>query len=300
MKNIYKLSLTAAVASLILVGCGAGESIGDLVAGDIDDERFPVTGQFVDTYVEGLKFSCTKVDKEEGTTITSTGVTNAKGEYTCDANSNVEFSLGTYVIGSGQSGGFDGEIISPIDIAIGDVAIYDIAQLLQTIDSDFSDGAINIPADFNALENIDVKPGDAGFDDLMADALGVTVLISEKEAADHLNASIRAAYEGTEPVDILALVSGKIASILTYDGESLTLTFEGNGDYTEDRAADGSCVGTWEVVNVNDKDYIAVTCDGETTSGIAYDFNEIGSVTIISGDINSGDSFTESVTFTNI
>ena len=46
--------------------------------------------QFVDTYVSGLNYACSSDIK---------GVTNEKGEYTCNVGDSVEFSIGSYVIG---------------------------------------------------------------------------------------------------------------------------------------------------------------------------------------------------------
>ena len=75
-----KIGLMALGLSMILLN-GCGGSGGGTVSsaggatGGIGGGTATVTGQFIDTYVEGLSYTCSS-----GTT----GVTNSAGEYTCN------------------------------------------------------------------------------------------------------------------------------------------------------------------------------------------------------------------------
>ena len=125
MKNGYKLGLAAVAVSISLVGCGGSTS------------TETVTGQFVDTYVSGLNYTCSS-----GTT----GVTNTDGEYTCNVGDTVEFSLGGYVLGSvtASSGIVTPEILYPSETDTISPEALNVAQLLQTLDDGTNEGIITI------------------------------------------------------------------------------------------------------------------------------------------------------------
>ena len=176
MKVSYKLSVAAIVASLSLVGCGSSsvENAIDEVINDVTGDA-TVTGQFVDTYVSGLNYSCTS-----GTT----GITNNMGEYTCLEGDTVEFSLGGYVLGSATA---SSGIVTPEDIQPNNPdAALNVAQLLQTLDTDPTDDIITIAENFTDLDDVTIALDDELFDDLMETELGVA-LVTEDEAQIHLD-----------------------------------------------------------------------------------------------------------------
>lgn len=280
MKKSYKLSLAAIAASVLLVGCGSAEEI----FGDDDDNspNIPFTGQFVDTYVKGLNYKCIGFIDGVPDQITASGITNEKGEFTCSNRGElVEFSVGNYVIGSYRNSGFDKDaapIVTPYDLYSRSFeAAINLAQLLQTLDDGTTEGALTIPANFTALDNVDTKPDNADFDALMADALpNVTALVSEEVAEAHLDETLvslgirDAPAPAPAPVpsdDTAALesfVSGKLISV---EGE-LEATFASDGSYSEvyqDEGSTGTCSGTWKVLGTTTLETIC-TKDGEAIS----------------------------------
>ncbi len=139
------------------------------------------TGQFVDDPVQGLGYVCSSG---------SSGVTSAAGEYICGVGDNVTFSIGPVTIGTiaAQSGMITPYSLFPNDTA----AAYNLARLLQSLDTDPDDAIIIID---NTL--VDLLPADMDFssETFAADvegALNIT-LVSLEEAQSRLNDAILAA-----------------------------------------------------------------------------------------------------------
>ncbi len=196
--KFIQMSLVASTI-VLFTACGGVDSI--VESFDPDDAsdfvQASYTGQFVDTYVKGLNYTCTgKIYSDDGedtgdTQTTSSGVTNDKGEFTCNEGDVVEFSIGSYVIGSTYA--YHNPIVTPYEIGLGGTeAVINVAQLLQTIDDKSIDGVLTIPDNFTALDGVTVTPQDTDFDALMADALNVTSLVSEEDAKAHLDETISA------------------------------------------------------------------------------------------------------------
>ena len=300
MKNIYKLSLAAVAASLVLVSCGSVEDLVEEYVGDEDSTSEGVNkfvGQFIDTNVQGLNYTCSSGP---------TGVTDSKGTFTCNEGDDVTFSLGKYVLGSATLYDNSKPIITPHNLnSMTAAGKLDVAQLLQTLDSDTSDGVLTIPDNFNTLNGSDIVPDNSDFDLAMASALGVESLISVEVATAHLmtsytNAGLEEAAsrltedtrylaeqandfeeeltveEPTNTGSLVDFVSGKVFSYtdntLNSDRVILRATFSTNGDYYEvfDDADNveaeelGTCSGKWTVLSEGGKDYIGVSCDGTT------------------------------------
>jgi len=182
----HKITLTATsivLSTLLLTGCGGGSSSGS------DNETKEVTGQFIDTYVEGLNYTCSSGAE---------GVTNSEGEYTCNEGDTVEFSLGEYVLGSATA---SSGIVTPVTLYPEDAdAALNVAQLLQTLDSDSDDGIITIPEDFSDLDDVAVTPEDDAFDETMEEKLDEP-LVSETDAQEHMDEAFSS--------NLTALLSGK-------------------------------------------------------------------------------------------
>lgn len=177
MSNGYKLGLAAIAVSISLVGCGSDSTS---TVADVESDVATVTGQFVDTYVSGLNYTCSS-----GTT----GVTNNLGEYTCNVGDTVEFSLGGYVLGSAaaSSGIVTPEALYPDNPE----AALNVAQVIQSLDADPTDDIITIPENFTALDDVDTTPEDVDFDDLietvLIEAEIADSLVSEEDAQAHLD-----------------------------------------------------------------------------------------------------------------
>jgi len=190
----HKITLTATsivLSTLLLTGCGGGSSSGS------DDETKEVTGQFIDTYVEGLNYTCSSGTK---------GVTNSEGEYTCNEGDTVEFSLGEYILGSATA---SSGIVTPVTLYPEDAdAALNVAQLLQTLDSDSDDGIITIPEDFSDLDDVAVTPEDDAFDETMEEELDEP-LVSEEDAQEHMDEALSS--------NLTALLSGKTLYTTIYN-----------------------------------------------------------------------------------
>jgi hypothetical protein len=156
---------------VILTGCGGSDSSGSK----------DITGQFIDSAVEGLDYSCSSGNN---------GKTNTNGEFTCKSNDTVTFSINGFEIGSAKAD----NIITPKTLHPNDASkATDVAQLVQTLDSDGNpDNGITIDTQseaYQALSNTGVSLGQVDFDSVMASYIGMT-LVSETEANTHLEASI--------------------------------------------------------------------------------------------------------------
>ncbi len=162
--------------TLIVGGCGGGGS-----SSSVTPEN--VTGQFVDSLVVGINYTCSSG---------LSGSTNTNGEFTCQEGDTVEFLLGDYSLGSCAVQ----EIVTPYDLyPDNDVAAVNVAQLLQTIDEneDPSDG-ITVPTLFSLLDSTATLPTAADFDAQIAVVIG-QVLVVEEVARDHLAGTINQSQE---------------------------------------------------------------------------------------------------------
>ncbi|QOY52619.1 DUF1566 domain-containing protein [Candidatus Sulfurimonas baltica] len=155
---------------LVLSGCGGSGSSSDSSA------ITTVTGQFIDSPVEGLNYDCSSG---------KAGITNSEGEYTCNVGDTVTFKIGDVVIGSVKA---QNDFITPYSLfPDDDISALNLARLLQTldIDSDPSNGlkvnevkAILLPTDTNFASNTFVTN--------IENALNIT-LVTEDEAKNHMD-----------------------------------------------------------------------------------------------------------------
>ena len=116
----YLATITSLITSFFLIGCGAGGS-------DVDVDKIPLTGSFVDSPVEGLGYA----------TDTLGGYTGSNGLFFYLKGETVKFTLGDLSLG--EAAGAD--VISPVSLAgdgasVSDNAATNISVLLQTLDQD--------------------------------------------------------------------------------------------------------------------------------------------------------------------
>ena len=88
VKNITTITLSI-VASLT-IGCGSSSDSSSSTTDTSATEVKTITGQFIDSAVEGLDYYCG----------TMSGTTNSNGDFTCNENETISFKLGEYPIGS--------------------------------------------------------------------------------------------------------------------------------------------------------------------------------------------------------
>jgi hypothetical protein len=169
MKQKILISSIAAMA-MALVGCGGGSS---------SVSTNEVTKVIFDDPIAGLNYQCGTQEEMK--------VTNAKGEFTCNEGERVSFYLGKYALGSASVSEGSVDTLRIADLGLSPEAVTDVRQVLQTLDSD-EDGVIEIPEDFDALDEVTVAPGAENFDETMEEALGES-LVSEEEADAHANAA---------------------------------------------------------------------------------------------------------------
>lgn len=170
MKRNIISSMVATTVAFAIIGCGGGGS------SSATTTPTTVTGVFQDAKVAGLDYQCSSGKKD---------VTNANAEFTCNAGDTVTFSIGGYVLGSTTA---SSGIVTPATLYPDDeTAAVNVMQVLQSIE-DASDGIIEIPDNFNALDDVTVPPTDANFDTVIETKLqeaGLT-LVSEENAQAHM------------------------------------------------------------------------------------------------------------------
>ena len=223
-KNIISLAIVTG-ATFVLLGCGGGGGSSDPVA----PAAKTVTGQFIDTYVEGLNYTCSS-----GTT----GVTNSGGEYTCNVGDSVEFSLGGYILGSttASSGVVSPETLYPNNPG----AALDVAQLLQTLDDDNDpSNGITIPDGYTDLDAVTARPGDGSFDADIEAELGEP-LVDEHRAQAHM-----------DETQLRLLFTGKTFYTTIWDDIGTMESWTFNADLTSSTWTElvgGSATGTGSLV----------------------------------------------------
>jgi predicted outer membrane repeat protein len=209
-KNILNI-LASAITAIILSACS-----GDSGGGSSDPETsITVTGQFIDSPVQGLGYSCSSG---------VSGTTNSNGEYTCNVGDNVTFKIGSVIIGtvSAQTTAITPYSLFPNDIT----AALNLARLFQSIDTVSTDSIISIDTvkESNIPANTDFTS--PSFVTTIETALAIT-LVSEYEAQTTMNSAILA-VGGSIPTDLnyIPVANAGIdqnistTSIVTLDGSA--------------------------------------------------------------------------------
>ncbi len=225
MKKSLILSISA-LTIFSLLGCGSSSDGDDGANVDteinqeipVEDSLKTVSGRFGVNPISGVDYSCSSG---------LSGMTNDEGEYTCNDGDSVEFALGNYVIGTGDS--VTG-IIIPTDFDLDRASVIDIAQLLYSLDTDQTDNMVSIIEDFSGLDEVETMPGDADFDSLIGTALNID-LVDELTAEIFLNEVIEP--EVVAPEDILTpLFLGTTQYSINAKGVATMRTFESDGTYS--------------------------------------------------------------------
>ena len=189
MQNKKLIALSILTSSLLFLGCGEEKVYSETptVVNPAPTKASSVTGTFVDDLVEGLHYECSS-----GTS----GVTNAKGEYTCNTDDNVTFSLGGVTLGTASALNTQ---ITPYTLFPNDnTAAVNLARLLQTINTGSSTNTIIIDSNLEALIPNDTNFSNPTFEVDAQTALNQT-LVSEVEARESMNSAI-VALGGLIPV----------------------------------------------------------------------------------------------------
>ena len=204
-KNIILTGMLSA-ALVVLVSCGGTK---------YNKSQKPLsttTGQFVDTYVSGLNYTCLSGTK---------GTTNDKGEFTCNVGNTVSFYVGKYFIGSAAMN----KIIRPADLyPDAKASEINVAQLLLTLDTDENaSNGISLPSNYTLLDEENTTIDDSDFDTIIGSIVNprYDVLVTEDDAKSHLD-KITAFLAKEELTSLLSgkkfyKVYGTYMDIVTFD-----------------------------------------------------------------------------------
>ena len=126
-----------ALVPLVLSACG-GSSSSSSGSNNSGDDGAAQTGQFVDSYVSGVRYS-----SSGGGQSALAGTTNSLGVFQYRAGQTVSFALGNISLGSTNAQ----PLITPVDLTPSFFAAGNMAAWLLTLDQDGDpDNGITIPA----------------------------------------------------------------------------------------------------------------------------------------------------------
>lgn len=223
--HIKMLTAPLILGLFTFTGCGGG--------GSSSSEPTSITGQFLDSAVQGLSYICSSG---------GSGTTNANGEFTCNAGDTVTFSVNGFEIGSAQAG----TVITPKTLYPNDSAkATDVAQLLQTLDSDGNpNNGITIDMQsqaYQALAGAQVALGQVDFDSAMTSYIGVA-LVDEATANAHMELTIQNVENGAGAVNSnsLVVVMNNVAESVCQSQDPYTQSYEGYTDFADFLSAGGS------------------------------------------------------------
>ena len=180
MRNLIAASVLGA---LLLAGCGSDSSTETSV---VDNSPTLKTGQFIDSAVTGMDYSCI------GTDNNFSGITNIDGEFLYKDGYDCTFSVGDTVLGELI---MDGEIVTPNDLTDNNDVFVNMLRLLQTLDVDGNpDNGIVLPTE--VYGSIDLTNFDAEIEAYLALNNNSNVVVSVEEALQHFSDSITAQFTG--------------------------------------------------------------------------------------------------------
>lgn len=190
--TLIKSSIVAASLVAFMAGCGGGG--GDDTSTPPPAGDTPMTGVFIDSPVEGMRYTCLDTFYQ--------GLTNAKGEFTCNSTATVEFYIDDLSIGQTKMT----NIVTPYNLWPIEGAV-NLARLLQTLDSDsntsngislfyIQNGSVQLDYYYATVANASTDGEHINFMDPAFDALfnGTALegnLIDPQAALEHMDASIQ-------------------------------------------------------------------------------------------------------------
>lgn len=295
-----------ALSMALLAACGGG--------GGSDDDAPPVetsedrlTGQFLDSPVEGLRYQ----------TGGRTGETNANGEFEYVAGHTVSFFIGDVLLGSviGR------DIVTPIDLVPEGSGsrhpkVVNMIRLLQTLDDNGNpDDGIVLSDEVNASfegASIDLDQAalvfsqDGDLQYALEQATGSTILVDNMAAIGHFEAQLQAVIP---TFTVSGTVSGLAEEIQLTLNEAENLMISEDGDFSFDtQFLDGNiytvtfqaaseqaaCVLTNGVGTIAQSDVTDVTLS--CPNAVGEQFGVGGSVSGLVGSLRLESNFGEVVT----
>lgn len=226
--NFKTLNIISITAAALLTGCGGGGSGSSAPAN--------LTGQFIDSAVQGLTYACSSGN---------TGKTDELGNFTCKSGDTVTFSIGVREIGSAKAS----SIMTPYTLyPNNEEAAINLAQLLQTLDND-NDPSNGIELNeraygYDLIQISMPELTNVNFDSLVN--IGSKTLVDEATAKAHLDLSISNTEENpltnTPDVSRMAVVTVMNGSTQSYcDSRSANnYEYDGYSDYKDFTSAGGT------------------------------------------------------------
>ena len=168
MKILGTKVIVTAILGLSLIGCGGGDSSSNGRGSTIPTEATTKTGTFVDSPVEGLKYS----------TSTLSGFTDNQGRFQYKDGETVTFKIGGLELGSAKGS----ELITPLTLTnesdLNNISSKstNIARVLQSLDEEpTNSGLIKIPSSLKNLNipSIDIE-SDADLNTILQKAQDIT------------------------------------------------------------------------------------------------------------------------------
>lgn len=251
------ISMAIVATTLAFSGCGGGSD-------SATTSTATITGQFIDSAVQGLEYSCSSG---------KSGVTDLFGHFTCNVGDNVTFSINGFEIGSALAQ----EVVTPKTLFSGDATAYtNIAQLLQTLDSDNNPNN-GITLDSNSTEvqalssTVDVNFTQVDFDSVMTSYIG-TSLVDETTANTHLDLTIQNISNSSNTLTELSVVVilNNVSESICQANNPYDHSYDGYSDFSDFLQAGGS-------MNL---DYYATSKDCALYSSAGYctvqDYSNVG------------------------
>jgi hypothetical protein len=185
---MFRINLVAVFIAFCTVSCGGGGGSSSSTQTPIVETQPTVfTGMFLDSAVEGLSYE----------TLTNSGLTNAKGEFTYQANENVIFSIGDIAMPTVIAN----SVLTPLDVMntdnVNHPSVVNVLRLLQSLDEDgIADNGIKIPAvALELAQGLTVDFASADFESQVANLVQMSggvhqQLISTEDAIYHFQMTL--------------------------------------------------------------------------------------------------------------
>ncbi len=226
MKTSIKTVLSLVAVSL-LSGCGSSDS-------STPSSTSVDSGQFIDSVVTGLAYDCSSG---------ASGVTDLFGRFKCEVGDTISFNINGFDVGSSAlAATITPRTLYPND----DAAAINLAQLLQTIDSD-ANAQNGIQIDngsfaVQALSTANVALDQVDFDSAIVTHIGLN-LVDEVSAATHMDESIQNISNsslGLTELSTVVVMNGIDEAFCANLQNSHTQTYQGFTDYADFVSQGGS------------------------------------------------------------
>lgn len=273
MKKIIKQITATVFASsfFIFTGCGSG-------GGSSTNPATSITGIFLDDLVEGLNYSCSSGNS---------GITNANGEYTCNAGDNVTFNIADLTLGTiaAQTAPITPYSLFPNDIN----KAVDLARLLQTLNTKSTSGVIELNSTLTStLTFANIGLGTPSFQSSAETLLQPLTLVSAGDAQYIMNSAITTAGSAIPTnSNNIPIANAGVDQNVTITS-TITLDASNSSDYNQD-----SLTYMWSLISKPSESNASLS---STTDVHPTFFTDVAGEYIFSLTVNDGNADSSSDT----